>query len=48
MGFYYRSHVLVCGGSPCVAHGCYAILKEIEQLVKKAGLDREIRVVETG
>lgn len=48
MGFYYRSHVLVCGGSPCVAKGCCSILKEIEQLVRKAGLDREIRVVETG
>ncbi|HAI87566.1 MAG TPA: NADH-quinone oxidoreductase subunit NuoF [Firmicutes bacterium] len=45
---FYRSHVLVCGGSPCVAAGCRAVRVEIERLVREQGLDREVRVVETG
>ncbi len=45
---FYRSHVLVCGGSPCVAAGCRAVRDEIERCVKEQGLDREVRVIETG
>ena len=45
---FYRSHVLVCGGSPCVAAGCRAVRDEIERSVKEQGLDREVRVIETG
>ncbi len=45
---FYRSHVLVCGGSPCVAAGCRAVRDEIERMVKEQGLDREVRVIETG
>ena len=45
---FYRSHVLVCGGSPCVAAGCRAVRDEIERSVREQGLDREVRVIETG
>ena len=45
---FYRSHVLVCGGSPCVAAGCRAVRDEIERCVKEQELDREVRVIETG
>ena len=45
---FYRSHVLVCGGSPCVSKGCKAIREEIERLVKERRLDREVCIIETG
>ena len=45
---FYRSHVLVCGGSPCVAAGCRAVRDEIERSVREQGLDREVRIIETG
>lgn len=44
----YRSHVLVCAGAGCVSSGCVqtenALLDEIATL----GLEREIKVIETG
>lgn len=45
---FYRSHVLVCGGSPCVSKGCKAVREEIERLVKERRLDREVCIIETG
>ncbi|HHY62449.1 MAG TPA: NADH-quinone oxidoreductase subunit NuoF [Bacillota bacterium] len=45
---FYRAHVLVCGGFPCVAAGCRAVRGEIERSVKEHGLEREVRIVETG
>ncbi|MDD2431431.1 MAG: NADH-quinone oxidoreductase subunit NuoF [Firmicutes bacterium] len=45
---FYRAHVLVCGGSPCVTLGCKAVREEIERLVKEKRLEREICIIETG
>jgi NADP-reducing hydrogenase subunit HndC len=45
---FYRAHVLVCGGFPCVAAGCRAVRDAIERSVKEHGLEREVCVVETG
>ncbi|MEA4885047.1 MAG: NADH-quinone oxidoreductase subunit NuoF [Clostridia bacterium] len=45
---FYRAHVLVCGGSPCVAAGCRAVRDEIIRSVAEAGIAREVRVIETG
>lgn len=45
---FYRAHVLVCGGFPCVAAGCRAVRDAFERSVKEHGLEGEVRVVETG
>ena len=45
---FYRSHVLVCGGSFCISGGCRAVREEIESLVKAKRLDREVCIIETG
>ena len=44
----YRTHVLVCGGTGCTAGGCEQVIAALESEVKKAGLDQEVCVVETG
>lgn len=45
---FYRSHVLVCGGTGCTASGSEALRKALREEIKARGLDREIQVVETG
>jgi NADP-reducing hydrogenase subunit HndC len=45
---FYRSHVLVCGGTPCVLEGCTAVRDALIGELKRLGLDEEVRVVETG
>ncbi len=45
---FYRSHVLVCGGTPCILKGCKAVRDALIDELKRRGLDEEIRVVETG
>ncbi|MDI6638176.1 MAG: (2Fe-2S) ferredoxin domain-containing protein, partial [Bacillota bacterium] len=45
---FYRSHVLVCGGTPCVLEGCKGVRDALIAEVKRRGLDREVKVVETG
>ena len=44
----YRSHVLVCGGTPCVLEGCKAVSDAFSSELKRLGLDGEVRVIETG
>ena len=44
----YRAHVLVCGGTGCKASHSEAIYHALTQEVKAKGLDKEIKVVETG
>ncbi len=44
----YRSHVLVCAGAGCVSSGCQAVRDAMLQELKRAGLDGEVTVVETG
>lgn len=44
----YRSHVLVCAGAGCVSSGCQATQNALVDEIAKLGLDREIKVIETG
>ena len=44
----YRSHVMICAGTGCVASGCNAVGKEIEAEIKSVGLENEVKVVYTG
>lgn len=45
---FYRSHILVCNGTPCVLKGSRAVQAALIDEIKKKGLDGEIKVVETG
>ena len=45
---FYRSHVLVCGGTNCSLKGNRILLQALAEEVKRRGLEREIKVVETG
>jgi NADH-quinone oxidoreductase subunit F len=44
----YRSHVLVCGGTGCVAGGSLAVQARMKEELARKGLDKEILVVQTG
>ncbi len=44
----YRTHVLVCGGTPCVLKGSMAVKEALEAEIKANGLTDEVKVVETG
>lgn len=45
---YYRSHVLVCGGTGCTSFGSAEILDNFKIELEERGLDKEIKVVQTG
>jgi NADH-quinone oxidoreductase subunit F len=44
----YRSHVLVCAGTGCEASNSTALRQALRGEIARAGLEREVRVVETG
>ena len=44
----FRSHVLVCAGAGCVSSGCLVTEEALVDEIAKLGLDREIKVIETG
>ena len=44
----YRSHVLVCGGTGCTSSGSQQIIETLKEEIKKAGLEKEVSVVQTG
>ncbi len=44
----YRSHVLVCGGTGCTSSGSQQIQDILKSEIAKAGLDKEVAVVQTG
>lgn len=44
----YRSHVLVCGGTGCTSSGSQKIMETLVDEIKKAGLEEEVSVVQTG
>ena len=44
----YRSTVLVCGGTGCSSSGSAKIRTEMENEIKKMGLENEVKVVQTG
>jgi len=45
---FYRAHILVDTGTPAVLKGALALKAAIIDEIKKRGLDKEIKVVETG
>ena len=44
----YRTHLLVCAGTGCVAAGSFEIKKALEKEIKKLKLHKEIAVISTG
>ena len=45
---FYRSHILVCSGTPCALKGSAAIQIALVKEIEAKGLQNEIKVVETG
>ncbi|WP_066647924.1 NADH-quinone oxidoreductase subunit NuoF [Christensenella timonensis] len=45
---FYRSHVLVCGGTGCTSSGSGEIIDRFENGLKAHGLEKEVKVVRTG
>ena len=45
---YFRSHVLVCGGTGCTSSGSETLLKLLEEKLSEHGLDKEIKAIRTG
>ena len=45
---YFRSHVLVCGGTGCTSSGSETLLKLLEEKLVEHGLDKEIKPIRTG
>lgn len=44
----YRAHVLVCSGTGCVSSGAKTVSQVVSDELRKANLDKEVLVVETG
>ena len=45
---FFRSHVLVCGGTGCTSSGSLNIISRFEEELKEKGLEKEVQVVRTG
>ena len=45
---FFRSHVLVCGGTGCTSSGSHKIIEKFEEELKNKGLEKEVKVVRTG
>ncbi|MCW4043206.1 MAG: NADH-quinone oxidoreductase subunit NuoF [Candidatus Bathyarchaeota archaeon] len=45
---FYRSQVLVCGGTGCTSSGCNKIVEALQAEVKKHDIENEIELVKTG
>lgn len=45
---FYRSHVLVCSGTGCQASGSSALREALEREISRVGLDKEVKVIQTG
>jgi len=44
----YRANVLICGGTGCTASGSEVVRKAVEEEILRRGLDKEVRLVQTG
>ena len=44
----YRSHVLVCGGTGCHSSGSADLIEHFNRDLKKYGIEKEVKVVQTG
>jgi NADH:ubiquinone oxidoreductase subunit F (NADH-binding)/(2Fe-2S) ferredoxin len=45
---FHRTHVLICGGAPCVLEGCKPIKEAFIAALESKNLSNEIKVIETG
>lgn len=45
---FYRSQVLICGGTGCTSSGSMDILAAMKSELEKRGLDKEVEVIRTG
>ncbi|MGI6192121.1 MAG: NADH-ubiquinone oxidoreductase-F iron-sulfur binding region domain-containing protein [Christensenellales bacterium] len=45
---FYRSHVLICGGTGCTSSGSTRLIKKFEEEIERVGLSDEVQVVRTG
>lgn len=45
---FYRSQVLICGGTGCTSSESMIILQNLKNELKKHGIENEIEVVRTG
>ncbi len=45
---FYRSQVLVCGGTGCTSSGSAKLIERFEAQIAEKGLDKEVKVVRTG
>ncbi|HHU62637.1 MAG TPA: NADH-quinone oxidoreductase subunit NuoF [Clostridiales bacterium] len=45
---FFRSHVLICGGTGCHASGSDDLIEEFDRLIEEKKLQREVKVVRTG
>ncbi len=45
---FYRSHILICSGTGCHASGSLQLKDALEKEIASAGLDTEVKVIETG
>ena len=45
---FYRSHVLVCGGTGCTSSGSAQLIEKFKEEIKKSELEKEVQVVRTG
>src|ERR1019366_8882611 len=43
-----RTHILICTGTGCTSSGSFATRDTLLKELKKAGLEKEVQVVETG
>ena len=44
----FRTHLLLCGGTACHASGSVEVKETLEKEIVDKGLDKEVRVIETG
>jgi len=44
----YRSHVLICNGTGCLASKSAEIMQELEKNLASHGIDKEVKIVKTG
>ena len=45
---FYRSQILVCTGTGCASSNSHGIIAAFEEELKKAGIEKEVKVVRTG
>jgi NADH:ubiquinone oxidoreductase subunit F (NADH-binding)/(2Fe-2S) ferredoxin/NAD-dependent dihydropyrimidine dehydrogenase PreA subunit len=43
-----RTHIMVCGGTGCIASGADLLIDELNKVLKEKGYDNEVAVVKTG